>query len=70
MGQKLSYEKRLAIAARLFEALRSFYQGSRIVVLSDPRGLRRTQRLGRADRDTRISHQRARLGRCGLSVDK
>jgi hypothetical protein len=52
MGQKLSYEKRLAIAARLYEALRSLYQGSRIVVLSDPRALRRALRLRRADRDT------------------
>jgi hypothetical protein len=39
MGQKLSYEKRLEIASRLFEALRSLYQ-DRVVMLSDTRALR------------------------------
>jgi len=39
MGQKLSYEKRLEIASRLFEALRSLYQ-DRVVTLSDTRALR------------------------------
>jgi hypothetical protein len=39
MRQKLSYEKRLEIASRLFEALRSLYQ-DRVVMLSDTRALR------------------------------
>jgi hypothetical protein len=50
MVQKLSYEKRLEIATRIYEALRSFYQ-DRIVVLNDASALRRALRLGRADRD-------------------
>jgi hypothetical protein len=39
MGQKLSHEKRLAIAARIYRALRAFYQ-DRLVILSDTRALR------------------------------
>ena len=50
MGQKLSYEKRLEIATRIYHTLRSFYQ-DRIVVLNDTRALRRALRLGRADQD-------------------
>jgi hypothetical protein len=38
MGQKLSYENRLEIASRIYEALRLFYP-DRIVVLSDTTAL-------------------------------
>ena len=38
-GQKLLHEKRLEIASRLFEALRSLYQ-DRVVMLSDTRAQR------------------------------
>ena len=48
MGQKLSYENRLEIASRIYEALRVFYP-DRIVVLSDTTALR----LGEPIRDTK-----------------